>query len=45
METVSHVLYWCLSHQCKLDPKGQLHYAWLLKFLEANQTVFVFDIP
>jgi hypothetical protein len=44
METVSHVLYWCLSHKQELEPKEQ-HYLWLLKFLEANESVFVFDIP
>jgi hypothetical protein len=45
METVSHVLYWCLSHKGKLDPKEQLHYTWLLKFLQANESVFAFDVP
>jgi hypothetical protein len=45
METVSHVLYWCLSHEWESEPKEQLHYLWLLKFLEANESVFVFDIP
>jgi hypothetical protein len=45
MENVSHGLYRCLSHEWELEPKGQLHYLWLLKFLEANKSVFVFDIP
>jgi hypothetical protein len=45
METVSHVLYWCLSHEWELEPKEQLHYLWLLKFLEANKSMFVFDVP
>jgi hypothetical protein len=45
METVSHILYWCPSHEQELEPKEQLHYSWLLKFLEANQSVFVFDVP
>jgi hypothetical protein len=45
METVSHILYQCLSHEWELDPKEQLHYLWLLKFLEANKSVFAFDIP
>jgi hypothetical protein len=36
METVSHVLYWCPSHERESDPKEQLHYLWLLKFLEVN---------
>jgi hypothetical protein len=45
METASHVLYWCLSHEQELEPKEQLHYLWLLKFLEANKSVFVFDVP
>jgi hypothetical protein len=30
METVSHVIYWCLSHEWELEPKEQLHYSWLL---------------
>jgi hypothetical protein len=45
METVSHVLYWCPSHERELEPKEQLHYSWLLQFLEANESVFAFDIP
>jgi hypothetical protein len=45
METVSHILYWCLSHERELEPKEQLHYLWLLKFLEANKSVLAFDIP
>jgi hypothetical protein len=45
METVSHVLYQCPSHKWGLDPKEQLHYVWLLKFLEVNESVFVFDVP
>jgi hypothetical protein len=44
METMSHVLYQCLSHECKLEPKEQLHYAWLLKFLEANKSAFAFNV-
>jgi hypothetical protein len=27
------------------DPKEQLCYLWLLKFLEANKSVFAFDVP
>jgi hypothetical protein len=42
---VSHILYQCLSHERELDPKEQLRYLWLLKFLEANESAFVFDIP
>jgi hypothetical protein len=45
METVSHILYQCLSHKQELEPKEQLHYTWLLKFLEANKSAFVFDVP
>jgi hypothetical protein len=45
METVSHVLYWCPSHEWESDPKEQLRYLWLLKFLEANQSAFAFDVP
>jgi hypothetical protein len=45
METVSHVLYQCPSHKQELDPKEQLHYTWLLKFLEANETAFAFNVP
>jgi hypothetical protein len=45
METVSHDLYQCLSHEQELEPKDQLCYSWLLKFLEANEPTFVFDIP
>jgi hypothetical protein len=45
METVSHVLYQCPSHKRESEPKKQLHYVWLLEFLEANESVFVFDIP
>jgi hypothetical protein len=45
METVSHILYQCPSHKQELEPKEQLRYAWLLKFLEANKSAFVFDVP
>jgi hypothetical protein len=45
METVSHILYQCLSHERESEPKEQLCYSWLLKFLEANKSVFAFDIP
>jgi hypothetical protein len=45
METVSHVLYWCLSHEQELEPKEQLCYSWLLEFLEANELAFAFNIP
>jgi hypothetical protein len=45
METVWHVLYQCLSHEQDLEPKEQLCYSWLLEFLEANESVFVFDVP
>jgi hypothetical protein len=45
METVSHVLYQCPSHERESEPKEQLRYLWLLKFLEANETAFAFDIP
>jgi hypothetical protein len=45
METVSHVLYRCPSHEWELEPKEQLHYSWLLKFLEVNESVFAFDVP
>jgi hypothetical protein len=45
METVSHVLYQCLSHEQELDPKEQLCYAWLLEFLEANESAFALDVP
>jgi hypothetical protein len=47
METMPHVLYWCPSHKWELDPKEQLQllYKWLVKFLEANKSVFVFDVP
>jgi hypothetical protein len=44
LETVPHILYWHLSHEQESDPKGQLCYAWLLKFLEANESMFVFDV-
>jgi hypothetical protein len=44
METVSHVLY-CLSHERESEPKEQLQYLWPLKFLEANESVFAFDVP
>jgi hypothetical protein len=36
METVSHVLYQCPSHERESDPKEQLRYMWPLEFLEAN---------
>jgi hypothetical protein len=45
METVSHILYRCPSHEQDSDPKEQLCYLWLLKFLEANESVFAFDVP
>jgi hypothetical protein len=45
METVSHVLYQCLSHEWESDPKEQLCYFWLLEFLEVNESAFVFDVP
>jgi hypothetical protein len=45
METMSHILYQCPSHKWELDPKEQLWYMWLLKFLEANKSAFVFDVP
>jgi hypothetical protein len=45
MVTVSHILYWCLSHEWELEPIEQPHYAWLLEFLEANKSMFAFDIP
>jgi hypothetical protein len=45
MEAMSHVLYWCPSYKRESDPKEQLHYTWLLEFLEANESVFAFNIP
>jgi hypothetical protein len=45
METVSYILYQCLSHKWELEPKGQLWYTWLLKFLEANKSAFAFNGP
>jgi hypothetical protein len=45
METVSHILYQCPSHEWELEPKEQLRYSWLLKFLEANESVFAFNVP
>jgi hypothetical protein len=45
METMSHVLYWHLSHKWESEPKEQLWYAWLLEFFEANKSVFAFNIP
>jgi hypothetical protein len=45
METVSHILYQCPSHERESEPKEQLRYLWLLEFLEANETAFAFDIP
>jgi hypothetical protein len=45
METVSHVLYQCLSLEWESEPKEQLCYLWLLEFLEANKTAFAFDVP
>jgi hypothetical protein len=45
METVSHTLYQCPSHKQESEPKEQLCYMWLLKFLEANKSVFAFDFP
>jgi hypothetical protein len=44
METVSHVLYRCPFHEWELESKGQLCYLWLLKFLEANESVFAFNV-
>jgi hypothetical protein len=40
METVSHVLYRCPSHEWESEPKEQLRYMWLLKSLEANESAF-----
>jgi hypothetical protein len=45
METVSHDLYRCPSHEQESEPKEQLQYSWLLEFLEANKSMFAFDIP
>jgi hypothetical protein len=45
METVSHVLYQCLSHERESDPKEQLCYLWLLKFLEANESASHLTFP
>jgi hypothetical protein len=45
METLSHILYQCLSHKQELEPKEQLHYAWLLKFLKANESAFASTFP
>jgi hypothetical protein len=45
METVSHILYWCPSHDWESDPKEQLLHKWLVKFLEANESAFAFNIP
>jgi hypothetical protein len=45
METVSHILYQWPSHEQESDPTEQLHYSWLLEFLEANESAFMFDIP
>jgi hypothetical protein len=45
MEIVSHVLYQCPSYEWESEPKEQLHYLWLLKFLEANESTFAFDVP
>jgi hypothetical protein len=45
METVSHFLYQCLYHEQESEPKEQLRYLWLLKFLEANKFVFAFNVP
>jgi hypothetical protein len=45
METVSHILYKCPSHEQESDSKEQLCYLWLLKFVEANESVFAFDVP
>jgi hypothetical protein len=36
METMSHVLYQCLSHEWELEPKEQLCYAGLLKSLDTG---------
>jgi hypothetical protein len=45
METVSHVLYQYPSHEQESEPKEELCYLWLLKFLEANKSVFAFNLP
>jgi hypothetical protein len=45
METVSDVLYRCPSHEQELEPKEQLHYSWLLEFLEPNESVFASNVP
>lgn len=45
LETVSHVLLNCPSQKWDTNPKGQLRYAWLVNFLEANKSSFMFDIP
>jgi hypothetical protein len=44
METVSHVLYRYLSHEWESDPKEQLHYMWLVDFLEVNKSTFAFNV-
>jgi hypothetical protein len=45
METVSHVLYQCPSHEWEAYPKELLHYMWLVNFLEVNKFMFAFDVP
>jgi hypothetical protein len=45
METVSHVLYQCLSHEWELEFKEQLCYLWLLKSLEVSKSAFAFNFP
>jgi hypothetical protein len=45
METGSHILYWCPSHDRESDPKERMCYLWLLEFLEANESVFAFNVP
>jgi hypothetical protein len=37
--------HWCLSSEQELEPKVQLRYLWLLKFLEANESTFAFNVP
>jgi hypothetical protein len=45
METVSHILYQCPSHEQESDPKERLCYLWLLEFLEVNESAFTFVVP
>ena len=44
LETVSHVLRECPSHERDEAPKGQLRYKWLTEFLKANTSAFAFDV-